>query len=526
MRTRIHAVSAVMVMAAVATSASGMTPEALRRATDASVYIRVSRVFRGSYVPTSGSGFFVHSDGYLITNWHVVADQIEMNIFGDQREITTKVLSIDAVLHSGSADERTVRARIVARDREHDLALLKIDLQAPSWLEAENLPQIAVTDRVWVVGYPFGGLLALENADKVDNLDANPEVTINSGLITSLRHDESGQTASIQIDAAVNPGNSGGPLLNDEGRVVGVIRSMIYGGQGLGFAIAPDIIERFTRARAVRVEFEPRVVLSPPVPIRVTVTPILATVGDGPVHVRMRGDGLTEVVADLDPQPNGSWSSVMDLPPIWGASSGPDNVTAEITFSDSGSTAKESLRYRLDRMRPEQVAHLNSQRDPNDVMRDRQLFANEVDLKDHATALRTEGKRLSDVAGSLKITGGDDDGIVINDQVLSDQSPELKRDSPRYQELPSTTLRSAAYEYDFWRRRYLELRQELDDSKDKYGYRSNWSSGGELQKTFENARSKYYSAQTRVRILKLTLCSNYDRWYEYKNAPRNCARLE
>lgn len=81
---------------------------------------------------------------------------------------------------------------------------------------------LGVTDPIWVVGFPFGDLLALNKR--------NPEVTVTGGHVTSIRHDEKGAAEAVQIDAAVNPGNSGGSLLDSAGDVVGVIWVGVYGG--------------------------------------------------------------------------------------------------------------------------------------------------------------------------------------------------------------------------------------------------------------------------------------------------------
>jgi serine protease Do len=156
-----------------------------------------------------GSGFLISSDGYLITNAHVVdgAD-----------EVTVKL-----------TDKREFKAKVVGSDKRTDVALLKI--------EATNLPKVTIGDpeklRVgeWVVaiGKPFG----LEN-------------TITAGIVSAKGRDlpQENLVPFIQTDAAVNPGNSGGPLFNLRGEVIG-INSMIFsrtgGYMGLSFAIPIDL---------------------------------------------------------------------------------------------------------------------------------------------------------------------------------------------------------------------------------------------------------------------------------------------
>jgi serine protease Do len=152
-----------------------------------------------------GSGFIVSSDGYILTNAHVV----------DGANVVTVKLT----------DKREYRAKVVGADKQSDVAVLKID--------AKNLPVVKIGDPngskvgQWVVaiGSPYG----------FDN-------TVTSGIISAKSRSlpNENYTPFIQTDVPVNPGNSGGPLFNLQGEVIG-INSMIYsqtgGFQGLSFAI-------------------------------------------------------------------------------------------------------------------------------------------------------------------------------------------------------------------------------------------------------------------------------------------------
>ncbi|HET7031845.1 MAG TPA: DegQ family serine endoprotease [Casimicrobiaceae bacterium] len=156
-----------------------------------------------------GSGFILSSDGYIITNAHVVdgAD-----------EVTVKL-----------TDKREFKAKVIGADKRTDVALLKI--------EAKDLPKVTIGDPEklkvgeWVVaiGKPFG----LEN-------------TMTAGIVSAKGRDlpQENLVPFIQTDAAVNPGNSGGPLFNLKGEVVG-INSLIFsrtgGFMGLSFAIPIDL---------------------------------------------------------------------------------------------------------------------------------------------------------------------------------------------------------------------------------------------------------------------------------------------
>lgn len=160
-----------------------------------------------------GSGFIVSSDGQIVTNHHVVAGA---------DTVTVKM-----------ADERSFEAKVVGSDPMTDIALLKIeadvDLPFVSFGTSEGL---RVGDEVVAVGNPFG-------------LGG----TVTSGIISALSRDiRSGPFDDfIQTDAAINRGNSGGPLFNLDGQVVGVntaILSPTGGSIGIGFSMASNVVKR------------------------------------------------------------------------------------------------------------------------------------------------------------------------------------------------------------------------------------------------------------------------------------------
>lgn len=150
-----------------------------------------------------GSGFIMSSDGYIITNNHVVR----------------KAEEIEVILEGGKKHT----ANIVGTDPVTDLALLKIDPEGPlPAVEMGDSSALAIGDSVFAIGNPFG----LGH-------------TVTAGIVSAKgralgigRYDN-----FIQTDAAINPGNSGGPLFDYEGKVVGVNTAVMARGQGLGFAI-------------------------------------------------------------------------------------------------------------------------------------------------------------------------------------------------------------------------------------------------------------------------------------------------
>lgn len=156
-----------------------------------------------------GSAFFISKDGYLLTNHHVVEDASKVTIMlNDRREIDAKVVG---------SDERT------------DVALLKVEGNNFPSLSVGNIDQLKVGQPVLAIGSPFGF-----------------DYSASAGIVSAKSRNMMGETSVpfIQTDVALNPGNSGGPLFNQQGQVVGV-NSRIFSGtggyMGLSFSIPIDV---------------------------------------------------------------------------------------------------------------------------------------------------------------------------------------------------------------------------------------------------------------------------------------------
>ena len=148
-----------------------------------------------------GTAFCIDPSGFFVTNQHVIED--------------AATGQIRLLLYPGEPNQKTLTAHVVRADKEADLALIKVD--GGSGLTALPLGQddaLLETDPI-TFGYPFGKDLALCEKDE-------PSVTVSVGRITALRHDKDGLQL-IQIDASLNPGNSGGPVLDAAGKVIGVV---------------------------------------------------------------------------------------------------------------------------------------------------------------------------------------------------------------------------------------------------------------------------------------------------------------
>ncbi|NKE68973.1 DegQ family serine endoprotease [Ramlibacter sp. RBP-2] len=153
-----------------------------------------------------GSGFILTTDGFVMTNAHVVegADEVIVTL----------------------PDKREFKARIIGADKRTDVAVVKIDATGLPAVKVGDINRLKVGEWVMAIGSPFG----LEN-------------TVTAGIVSAKQRDTGDYLPFIQTDVAINPGNSGGPLINMRGEVVG-INSQIYsrsgGFMGISFAIPID----------------------------------------------------------------------------------------------------------------------------------------------------------------------------------------------------------------------------------------------------------------------------------------------
>lgn len=172
---------------------------------------------------SNGTGFIIYEDGYIATNWHVIDSS-------DQIKIVT-------------SDGNEYNAKVIGKDESYDVALLKIDLDQNVKLSAVKFAdsdKIEVCDPVIAIGNPFG-----------------LGKTVTSGIISYKGRNLSGQISEskenshlvsyIQTDAAVNYGNSGGPLFSENGEVIGMITVFVLDGMhstGINFAIPSNILQK------------------------------------------------------------------------------------------------------------------------------------------------------------------------------------------------------------------------------------------------------------------------------------------
>lgn len=165
-----------------------------------------------------GSGFIISEDGYIITNYHVAEPYL---VYGSQGGYVLRVVMYDGT---------TYDATVVGYEEDNDIAVLKINATGLSPVTIGDMSEVRVGNDIYVIGNPLGELTYTMTVGRVSALDRVISTEVTSSINV------------FQIDAAVNSGNSGGPVYNNRGEVIGIVdaKYSASGVEGLGFAIPID----------------------------------------------------------------------------------------------------------------------------------------------------------------------------------------------------------------------------------------------------------------------------------------------
>jgi S1-C subfamily serine protease len=223
-------------------------PETVVAVKQATVLIHVE----GARWKGTGSGFVVaaEKDAVLVaTNYHVLAAPgFDKRPLPSPTELvkSLKDPKITAIFGSGTREEQTAKAVAVAADPEADLAIIRVTglKSIPKAIDLAGQPKLVETMTIYSFGFPFGQGLAIGKR--------SPAATVGKGSISSLRNDDDGALSLVQIDGALNPGNSGGPVVDAKGRLVGIAVARIKDGEGIGFAVPASVLAKIMKGRIGR----------------------------------------------------------------------------------------------------------------------------------------------------------------------------------------------------------------------------------------------------------------------------------
>jgi S1-C subfamily serine protease len=211
------------------THGSGLlSNEVLTKVQNATAYFRV---WMADGSGAEGSGFLAIDKGLILTNAHVV---------GMLRPDQPLPRKIEVTLNSGEPVSRTFQGSLLAVDRDADLALVRIpNDKLPPLLEVKPSAALQLTQPVYVFGFPYG-----------EKLGKNVPVSPTS--VSSLRRTPAGELSHVQVNGGMHPGNSGGPVVNSDGDVVGISVSVIKGTQ-INFAVPGESVHNFINGRVSNV---------------------------------------------------------------------------------------------------------------------------------------------------------------------------------------------------------------------------------------------------------------------------------
>jgi hypothetical protein len=254
-----------------------------------------------------GSAFCVHPSGLFLTNDHLLRSAFGLGV---NRNAGAAVDEVTLVLNPSQKGEKVCKAKVVRSDKELDLALLRIegvkDLPIVTLGSDAKLSELA---EVVAVGFPFGTALSTKRKDY-------PAVSINKGSITALRRRDD-RLQLIQLDVQLNPGNSGGPVLDATGKVVGIVVAGIEG-RGVNFAIPVSIVSRFVAKPDV--EFDPPILrpanIHQAVLFEANVRPILPASTPITVDLILKPTGGKDRTFRMEPADGKFRVSAVPVPPV------------------------------------------------------------------------------------------------------------------------------------------------------------------------------------------------------------------
>jgi S1-C subfamily serine protease len=211
-------------------AAGQLNAATLKKVKKSTAYLRVTMT---SGAQAEGSGFFAVEPGIVVTNAHVL---------GMLQSYSPTPTNVDVVINGGEADEMTLRGTVIAVDRSNDLAILRVPANGlPPPLAVHSAAELVELQNIYIFGFPFGKKLG-------------SNITVTEGAISSIRKDAFGSVTQVQLNGDMQPGNSGGPVVDADGRVIGVSVAIIKGTR-INFAVPADSVKAILDGRLAEKTF-------------------------------------------------------------------------------------------------------------------------------------------------------------------------------------------------------------------------------------------------------------------------------
>jgi hypothetical protein len=298
----------------------------------------------------TGSAFCVHSSGFFVTNEHVV-------------RTAGKDGTVTLVLHPGLTNERVLQAKVLRADRELDLALVRTtEGSGFTALPLGTIEDVQELTDVIAFGFPFGKSLALDRKEY-------PAISVNTGQVTSLRR-KGGELTRVQLDVALNPGNSGGPVVNARGQVVGIVVAGVPGAR-VNFAIPVSHLNRFldTPALELRLPVLKRERLHEPVDFEARAVAVLTSAKPLDLELVLKSDASGERKLPMKLSDGVYRARAAALPTPTG--SGPLSVTVRYTAGSlQGTVLDRPFRMGELKLKLSEVRSLDLRPKPRAVLHD------------------------------------------------------------------------------------------------------------------------------------------------------------
>ena len=235
-------------------------------ATEATVFIRVIGEIRTEYQGVweeseerrnvdlgTGSGFVISPYGHVLTNYHVISGgEFIRDVGGTEVRIRIEVERVEVVFPSAGRGDvggtRRFVAAIDAVDPELDLAVVSVNGVDLPYIPFGDSDAVEPGEAVLVHGFPFGEEVEVGRTSLPEIV---PEVSSSRGTVSAIREDDLGRERYVQTNATMNPGNSGGPLVDEEGYALGVVRMKLAEADRVGFAISINLVKDFLEAHGL-----------------------------------------------------------------------------------------------------------------------------------------------------------------------------------------------------------------------------------------------------------------------------------